>query len=367
MHADPLSGPAAARPPDDLDLEAFLRDLRALKARIRAELGADDLAHLAKMERWGRTATAIGLFTAWMGPNPISVGGLALGRSVRWMLMHHIGHRGYDRVPGVAPRHTSRVFARGWRRWIDWPDWIAPEAWCHEHNVLHHSFTGEEDDPDQFERNTEWVNGLPRPVRWGLFAGLTLSWRASYYAPATMREWMHRGGKTASRWQVRRAVLARCLAPYALAQFGVLPALFTPLGPAAVASALINSVLADLVTNAHTFLVVGPNHAGDDLLRFDDRPAGKAQWCWRQVVGSTNYQTGGDLLDFAHLWLNYQIEHHLFPDLPMLRYRQIQPEVRALCEKHGIPYTQQSVFTRFGKMARVFLGDASMPRAASRG
>jgi fatty acid desaturase len=366
MNADPLSGPATERPHEGVDLEAFLRDIRALKKEIRADLGPDDLAHLEKMERWGRTATAIGLLTAWMGPNPLSVGGLALGRSVNWMLMHHIGHRGYDRVPGVKPRHTSRVFAKGWRRWLDWPDWIHPAAWCHEHNVLHHSFTGEADDPDQFERNTEWVDALPRPVRWGLLAGLTLTWRATYYAPGTMREWMHKGGRTPSRAAVRRAVLTRCVLPYAATQFGVLPALFLPLGPFAVASALVNSVLADLVTNAHTFLVVGPNHAGDDLYRFEDRPGGKAEWYWRQVVGSTNYATGGDLLDFAHLWLNYQIEHHLFPDIPMLQYRKAQPKVRAICEKHGIPYTQQSVWKRFAKMARVFVGDEKMPRAVSR-
>lgn len=361
MHVDLLSGHASV--PDDVDLEAFLRDVRALKAQIRADLGADDVAHLEKLERWGRTATAIGLATAWMGPNPVSIAGLSLGRSVDWMLMHHIGHRGYDRVPGIAPRHTSRVFARGWRRWIDWADWIVPEAWCHEHNVLHHSFTGEDADPDQFERNTEWVRRLPRPARWGLLAGLTLSWRATYYAPATMREWMHRGGRTPTAAEVRRAVWTKCIVPYAAARFGLLPAMFTPLGPGAVASAFVNSVLADVLTNAHTFLVVGPNHAGDDLLRFAARPRDKAEWYWRQVVGSTNYATGGDLLDFAHLWLNYQIEHHLFPDVPMLQYRKVQPQVRAICEKHGIPYTQQSVWKRFGKMARVFLGDATMPRA----
>ena len=41
---------------------------------------------------------------------------------------------------------------------------------------------------------------------------------------------------------------------------------------------------------------------------------------------------GGDVNDFLHGWLNYQIEHHLFPDLPPLRYRQLQPKVKARCE-----------------------------------
>jgi len=109
--------------------------------------------------------------------------------------------------------------------------------------------------------------------------------------------------------------------------------------------------------------VVGPNHAGADLWRFDSRPKGKAEWLARQVWGSTNYATGNDLVDFAHLWLNYQIEHHLFPDMPMLKYQQFHPQVRAICEKHGLPYVQESVFTRFRKMADIFVGDASMKQA----
>jgi fatty acid desaturase len=358
MLADPLFGPAT-----EVDLEGFLREIRALRTEIREDLGPDDLAHLETMERWGRAATAVGLATAWMGPNPVSMLGLSLGRSVRWMLMHHVGHRGYDRVPGVTPRHTSAVFARGWRRWLDWPDWIHPDAWCHEHNVLHHSFTGEDDDPDQFERNTEWVNELPKPVRWALLAGLTATWRQSYYAQGTMREWMSRKGAKPTEWEVRRAAFLKCWLPYAAYHLAALPALYAPLGPLAVGSAAINSLVADVLTNVHTFLVVGPNHAGEDLVRFDARPKDKAEYYARQVWGSTNYATGTELIDFLHLFLNYQIEHHLFPDVPMLQYRKVQPKVKALCERYGLPYVQESVFTRFRKMADIFVGNAVMKRA----
>ena len=37
--------------------------------------------------------------------------------------------------------------------------------------------------------------------------------------------------------------------------------------------------------------------------------------------------------------LCYQIEHHLFPDLPSNRYAEISERVRALCEKYDLPYT----------------------------
>jgi fatty acid desaturase len=323
------------------------------------------------MERWGRAATALGLATAWLAPNPISAAALSFGRSTRWILMHHIGHRGYDHVPDVPPRYTSKVFARGYRRFIDWPDWMVPEAWIYEHNVLHHSHTGHDKDPDLVERNTHWVHGLPTPVRWTIFGFLTATWRMSYYAQNTMEELLGRGGEEPTLFDTTKAVLWRCWLPYAALQFGALPLAYAPLGPLAMKNVLVNSLIADVLTNVHTFLVVGPNHAGDDLYRFHDKPRSKAERLVRQVLGTVNYRTGSDggfwgtrlgrdVIDMGHLWLNYQIEHHLYPDLPMLKYQEYQPQIRAICERYGLPYVQESVFKRFVKMAKNFVGDTKM-------
>ena len=79
-----------------------------------------------------------------------------------------------------------------------------------------------------------------------------------------------------------------------------------------------------------------------------------------------NYHTGGDLRDYLQMFLNYQIEHHLFPDIPMLQYQRIAPKVKAICEKHGVPYVQESVWKRFRKMADVFVGRAKMKIGSSR-
>jgi fatty acid desaturase len=349
--------------PDSIDLQGFAHGVAEIRAELRASLGPDDLRHLSRIERWGRIATAIGLATAWIAPNPLSAAALALGRSTRWLLMHHIGHRGYDRVPGVAPRHTSRVFARGRRRMIDWADWMLPEAWIYEHNILHHQHTGELRDPDLIEVNVEDIHRsrLPVAARYGLLGLLAATWRASYYAPKTLTAWSHRRAKEdAPRPTPVRALLVHCYAPYMLLNFVLLPLVFAPLGAWAAFSALCNSLMADMLTNIHTFLVVGPNHTGDDVFRFEGSPASRGEFYVRQVVGSVNYRTGGDLTDYAHLWLNYQIEHHLFPDMPMLAYRRVQPKVEALCARFGVPYLQEPVTTRFAKMSRIFVGAARM-------
>jgi fatty acid desaturase len=360
-------------PPFDLsaiDLEAFHADIKALRREIDASLGDDDLRHLFKLERWGRVCTALGLLGAGLAPNPASALLLGVGRSTRWILMHHIGHRGYDKVPGVPARYTSKVFARGRRRFLDWCDWILPEAWIYEHNVLHHSYTGELEDRDLIERNTEELREYSMPVRYGLMGLLSLTWRASYYAPSTLEVYRERhaerDGEATTKEGKNRDLWLQCYLPYAAVHFGLLPLCYLPLGPWGVFSAFCNSLMADAVTNLHTFCVVGPNHTGDDLYRFDDRPASRAEFFVRQVIGSTNYRTGGDLVDYAHLWLNYQIEHHLFPDIPMRKYQEVQPKVKALCEKYGIPYVQESVFSRVKKMVDIAVGKTSMRRGVRR-
>ncbi|MFY0567207.1 fatty acid desaturase family protein [Archangium lansingense] len=356
--------------PASVDVEGFLADIRALRTEIDASVSEADLAHLRKIENWGRAASVLGLATCWMMPNPLSAAAMGLGRSTRWLLMHHVGHRGYDRVPGAPAERTSKGFAKGNRRFLDWLDWILPDAWVYEHNVLHHSHTGEDADPDLLERNAEGSLRNPdRPLalRYLQLALLAITWRASYYSPETLASLRrkHRPGGPLTREEWREVLLSG-YAPYIAWNFVVLPALFLPLGAWAGFSALCNSLMAEVITNVHTFLVVGPNHTGEDLYRFDSKPENKGERYLQQVIGSANYRTGGDLNDYLHLWLNYQIEHHIYPDLSMLQYQRIQPKVRAICEKYGIPYVQESVWTRARKMVDIVVGKRSMRRISRR-
>ena len=372
-----MAAALAVRPA--LDGRAFAREVDALRKQIVAGLGPEDLLHLRRLERWGRLCTIAGYALAPWSFNPLAALLIALGSSTRWLLMHHIGHRGYDKVPGVPRRFTSGVFALGWRRFVDWFDWILPEAWNYEHNVLHHYHTGEAGDPDLVERTMAegWSNGHAMPLRYATVVFFALTWKLSYYAPTTfaaaedqarakrgeapIAAWWHLFNPF---WSTGRAFFRRCVLPYGVARFIALPALFLPLGKRAAAAVLLNSLLAEIFANLHSFCVIVPNHAGDDLYRFDNAEKDKAEYYARQVMGSANYHCGNDLLDYAQIWLNYQIEHHLWPDLPMLQYQRWQPQLRALCERHGLPYVQQGVFRRVGKLVDVMVGRTRMRRAS---
>jgi fatty acid desaturase len=76
-------------------------------------------------------------------------------------------------------------------------------------------------------------------------------------------------------------------------------------------NALINLLLAEVLTNVHSFIIVAPNHCGNDMYRFKSgcRPF-SGSFYLRQVVASVDFDMGNDITDFMHGWLNYQIEHH---------------------------------------------------------
>ena len=366
--------------PGDLgrvDVDGFRAAIDRLKGETYAAIGPADFAHLRRIERYGRVATLLGYATAWIIPNPVSAFALSLGQFTRWLLAHHILHRGYDRVPGIPRRYTSHGFARGWRRYVDWFDWLLPEAWDHEHNVLHHYHTGEDGDPDVAERHLEFLRRMRIPValKYLLVAIVACSWKFIYYAPNSLGVLDDRASRrgrevpvavlsVGSVLDIRRPAVRRlwleCYAPYAIWHFVVIPLLFLPLGATAAVWVLVNKLLAEAITNAHAFLVIAPNHTADDLYRFRFHYGGKGEFYVTSVLGSANYRCGPELVDYLSIWLNYQIEHHLIPDLPMRQYSLIQPRVKGLCIQYDLPYRQESVFRRFGRLLDICVGRKSM-------
>ncbi len=363
----------------NVDLQALVADLSELRERLREEQGPEDYAHFRTVERWQRACTALGYATAWVIPNPVSMLLIGLGNFARWAgVTHPISHRGYDRIEGVPHNRTSLAYAKGRRRLIDWMDWIVPAAWHHEHDVLHHYRLGEDSDPDQVELNLEWLRGwkLPLVVKYAIVGVFATMWKPAYYAPNTIKELRcetrRKAGDTSEpetmldwrQWvpitPQGRQLWTRSYLPYVLFRFVVVPALFAPLGMLAAVNVWINSIGAEVVANLLSFTMIVPNHAGDDLPRFDQPVQGKGDFYFRQITGSVNYTSSGFLGDFMQGWLNLHIEHHLFPDLPLSQLRKAAPEVQDICQKHGIPYREAPVLHRLRKAADIMVGKTTM-------
>jgi fatty acid desaturase len=90
-----------------------------------------------------------------------------------------------------------------------------------------------------------------------------------------------------------------------------------------------------------------PNHKGMPTLTDADQ----LDFLRRQVLTSRNV-TGSRLVDFVLGGLNYQIEHHLFPNMPRPNLRRAQPLIRAFCQDHGLPYAQASLVGSYAEAIR---------------
>jgi fatty acid desaturase len=90
-----------------------------------------------------------------------------------------------------------------------------------------------------------------------------------------------------------------------------------------------------------------PNHKGMPILREDD----KVDYLRRQVLTSRNIR-GGRFVDFALGGLNYQIEHHLFPNMPRPSLRRAQGIIRAYCGQHGLTYHETGIIGSYGQVLR---------------
>jgi len=379
---------------EKFDLAKFKNDIKELGDSFEKQQGENDVKHLNKMVNWSNACGIVGLGLMGFGVNLLSVIGLSTFTFTRWtMIAHHTCHGGYDKCHTKKERWNKFKFAIGsvWRRTCDWFDWMLPEAWNVEHNNRHHYNLSEVDDPDLVEMNLVRLREAPIPywIKYIVLIPLVSTWKWAYYAPNTYKELklakLRRQGKPIpfgvdpseavamttllttgtpfySGWEFLNTVVG----PYLMFHFFILPIPMIFIGQYfgienMYSSAIKNLFLAEILTNLHAFVAIVTNHAGDDMYRFRDgcRPF-SGSFYLRQVLASVNFWTGSDINDFLHGYLNYQIEHHLWPNLSMLSYKRAQPLVREICKKHGVPYVQENVFSRVVQTVNIMTGYSSM-------
>jgi linoleoyl-CoA desaturase len=83
----------------------------------------------------------------------------------------------------------------------------------------------------------------------------------------------------------------------------------------------------------------------------DEKPGGRYV---RQLLGAANID-GGPFFHVMSGNLGYQVEHHLYPDMPSTRYGEIAPRVREICEEFGLPYNSGPLAKQLGMVHRTIL------------
>ncbi|MGX7681830.1 fatty acid desaturase family protein [Jatrophihabitans sp. DSM 45814] len=114
-----------------------------------------------------------------------------------------------------------------------------------------------------------------------------------------------------------------------------LAAVFIVLSPI---KAVVFIVIHQAVFGLYMGCSFAPNHKGMPSFKADD----KVDFLRRQVLTSRNVR-GNWFTDLLLGGLNYQIEHHLFPNMPRPSLRHAQHLVIQYCRDHHISYTETTL------------------------
>jgi fatty acid desaturase len=114
---------------------------------------------------------------------------------------------------------------------------------------------------------------------------------------------------------------------------------------------------ANVIRNVWAYAIIFCGHFPDQTYTFsqeetDDEKRGG--FYVRQLLGSANIE-GSPFFHVASGNLGFQVEHHLYPDMPSTRYAEIAPRVKAICERYDLPYNSGPFLKQLGSVQRTIL------------
>jgi fatty acid desaturase len=331
-------------------LDAFGKEIDAIRKDVVDTLGQADVDYIRKMIKVQRGLEIGGrglLFAGFLPPAWLA-GTAMLGISKildNMEIGHNVMHGQYDwtRDPNLQAKS------------FDWDTAAPGDQWRHSHNYLHHTFTN--------------IQGKDRDIGYGvlrmsedqpwnpvflanpIFATLLmLNFDLGVMLHDVEFDQVMAGKKSwATQWPVLRDGL-RKTGKLLAKDYVIWPALTGPL----FLSTLAANFVANTMRNVWAFTIIFCGHfpAGVHEFTIDEcEGESKGHWYFRQMLGSANI-TGGKLFHILSGNLSHQIEHHLFPDVPARRYKEMAPRVQEVCERYGLPYNTGSLSTQFGSVVR---------------
>jgi linoleoyl-CoA desaturase len=332
-------GPGEENPFDRLtqdDLDAIARELDAIRDEVRADLGERDAAYIRRVIAVQRalevSARLLPIVSRSRKATVASAALLTVAKVLDNMeIGHNVMHGQWDWM------RDPRIHSTTW----EWDAVSTARSWKHAHNYQHHTYTnvvGKDRDlgysavrvhPDQ-----PWHPVYLLQPLYGIGIALVFEWGIAIYDMEL--DAVKDGRKPAE--QARREVRAF------LRKAGRQVAKDYLLFPALTGRAARRTAVANLTANVlrsvwvHTIVFMGHLPEGAEFFT-EEQLDGESRGGWyvRQLLGSCNLD-GSRLFHVMSGHLSFQVEHHLFPDIPSSRYPEVAPRVRAVCERYGLPY-----------------------------
>ncbi|CAN5844162.1 acyl-CoA desaturase [soil metagenome] len=331
------------------EIDSFADELDTIRRDVEESLGAKDAAYIHRVIRFQRALDAgARLLIAgsrsrtgcWLG-----TASLAYAKCLENMeLGHNIVHGQWDWMS------EPEIHSNSW----EWDMAGVSAQWRYSHNYRHHVFSnvvGMDDDIGyrvlRVTTDQPWrLTSLLAPLR-NLVLAATFEWGIALHGFRSERD---RVDTRAGRAVEKRRFLAK-IARQLGRDYVFLPALSRGRWRRTLAA----NATANLLRNLWVYVSIICGHIPDGAETFDPavlQGETKGEWYLRQMLGTANFKAS-PLLALSTGNLCYQIEHHLFPDLPSNRLAQISVRVRELCDKYELPYNTGSLPRQFLRTQRI--------------
>lgn len=225
-------------------------------------------------------------------------------------------------------------------------------VWKIQHNVLHHSYTNINHADDDLNmpfflrfdphRELRWMHKYQHLYFWFFYGLSTVSWITAKDFVRITR--FHKMGFLKGKNEFRNVLISAIgwkLSYYCYAL--ILPMIVLPFSPWVV-------VLAFFAMHFITGLALGFVFQMAHIMPSLDFPLpndeGKVEqnWTVHQLLTTTNYSPNNRLFSWLIGGLNYQVEHHLLPNVCHVHYSKLSPIVQQTAEEYGIPYHSKKSF-----------------------
>lgn len=269
----------------------------------------------------------------------MGVGLAGIGLSV----MHDANHGGYSNKPWLNNLMGYSLNLVGGNAF----------NWKVQHNVLHHTYTNiHEVDEDISPRGVlrmcphgEWktFHKFQHLYAWFFYGLMTLVWIGvkDYFR---LIKYQKEGLVKKQKANIRREwlILFASKAFY-FSYIIVLPLVLLPI---AWWQLLIGFVAMHYVAGFILAVIFQPAHVIDGTEYPLPNEEGKMEnsWAIHQLHTTTNFANNNRILSWYVGGLNYQVEHHLFPNICHIHYRKISTIVKQTAEEFGLPYKSEPTF-----------------------
>jgi fatty acid desaturase len=336
-----------------VDIELIGLEFDAIRADVAAQLGqrdADYIRHVIKVQRCLEIGGRASLLFSKRRPALLAgTTMLTLAKILDNMeIGHNVMHGQYDWMNDPA------INSRAW----EWEAVSTAASWKYAHNFQHHTFTnviGRDRDLGysamRVDADQPWHPiHLIQPI-YGAAMALVFEWAIALYDIEL--DAVRRGEKSRDEGWAELEAFARKAGRQVAKDFVLWPVL----SGRAVKQAACANLIANVVRNVWVHTIVFMGHIPEGAETFSEEQAAnetRGEWYVRQLIGSCNLD-GTRLFHIMSGSLSFQIEHHLFPDIPSCRYPEIAPRVRAVCERYRLPYNSGRLGKQYRSVAKKIL------------